>query len=118
MCNKTKYFMVIIARNASFEIYNSKKRDNVVSDDELQRIPDDSAAPLDNILRYESIQNAIKTMDTNYSDIVVMRYLYGYSLLEIATLFGISEQLVRVRLHRAKKMLIDRLNEEQNHETI
>ncbi len=119
LCNKTKYFMVIIARNASFEIYNSKKRDNVVSEETLQRIPDESQTPLDNILRYESIQSAMKTIDTKYSDIVVMRYSYGYSLSEIATLFGISEQLVRVRLHRAKKMLIDKLNEEQSsYETI
>ncbi len=116
ICNKTKYFMVIIVRNASIDIYNQHRRENLYLEDELSNITDDAASPLDSFLSRESlsgIQHALKTMDTKYSDVAVMRYVYDYATLEIASLLGISEQLARVRLHRAKKMLVENLKKER-----
>jgi len=121
-CNKTRYFMVIIVRNISIEIYHAKKKNALLfEEEELSAIPDDAQSPLDNILHdegIETIQRMLRAMDTKYSDMIMMRYFYDYSLSEIAALFNISEQLVRVRLHRARKMLVEKLIEEQSHEKI
>jgi len=55
-------------------------------------------------------------MDAKYSDVLQMKSLYGLSNSEIANLFDVSEQLVRVRLFRARKMLMEKLNEEARYE--
>lgn len=114
-CNKTKSFLVIITRNIAINIYNEKKRESsAFSGDELsETLPDESSLPLDVVISNEGIEwvkDALLTMDHKYSDVVVMRYFSDYTIPEIASLFNISEQLVRVRLHRARKQLLEQLS--------
>lgn len=119
-CNKTKSFMVIIVRNIAIGIYNSKKKTTVTYEaDKLTEIPDDNLLPLDIAISNESIkeiQDALNTIEPIYADVILMRYFSDYSNTEIALLFDISEQLVRVRLHRAKKLILQRLNEGEANE--
>lgn len=114
-CNKTKCFMVIIVRNIAINLYNSKKKEIVTYDeDELMEIPDDHLLPLDVVINNErigEINQLLDSLDSKYADVISMRYFSDYSIEEIASLFDISEQLVRVRLYRAKKLILEQINE-------
>lgn len=114
-CNKTKSFLVIITRNIAINIYNEKKKEtSAYSEDGIaETLPDSDSLPLDVVISNEGvtcIKDALKTMDQKYSDVMLMRYFSDFSIPEIASLFNISEQLVRVRLHRARKKLIEQLS--------
>ena len=117
-CNKTKSFMVIITRNIAIEIYNKKKKEAPTYDSrELDEIPDNKLVPIDIIINNESIseiRDALSLLDSKYSDIILLKYFSDYSNIEIASLLNISEDLVRVRLHRAKKLLLLKVNGRKN----
>jgi RNA polymerase sigma-70 factor (ECF subfamily) len=119
-CNKTRAFVVIIIRNIALQVINSKRRERVLfENDEIARLPDIAALPLELIISDESIERIVShlnSMDAKYSDVLQMKSLYGLSNSEIANLFDVSEQLVRVRLFRARKMLMEKLNEEASYE--
>lgn len=119
-CQKTKSFMVIIIRNISMSMIGHKNKENIgFEEDSLEDLTDKSSLTLDLIVSNESIEyiiNALNSMDSKYSDALRMKSLYGFSIPEIAKLFDSSEQVVRVRLFRARKMLMERLNEEASHE--
>ncbi|MEZ4357493.1 MAG: sigma-70 family RNA polymerase sigma factor [Eubacteriales bacterium] len=118
-CNKTKAFVIIITRNASIRMYNVKKRENVCyGEDTLDDMPDSQSLPLELLISHENLMNVTKalgSLDAKYSDVIQMRYYMDFSIAEIAKLFDVTEQVIRVRLHRAKKLLMAKLSEEKPH---
>lgn len=119
-CNKTKAFMVIITRNIALGIYKSAKGSNVsYEENEIDDIPDDKLSPLDLVINNESmirIREILSSLDQKYSDVILLKYFCDYSISEIALLIDVSEQLIRVRLHRAKKILLKKLKEDSEYE--
>ncbi len=115
---KTKSFIIIVTRNVAVSILKSKGHAALLCpDDDLNGIPDQNTLPLDVLVKNESIveiKNAIASLDPKYSDILLLRYFSDYSTLEIASFFDISDELVRVRLHRAKKQLVAKLEERRS----
>jgi RNA polymerase sigma-70 factor (ECF subfamily) len=107
--------MVIITRNIAINIYNAKKKEAIIYDyGELKEMPDDAMLPIDILINDERIQNikaALSSLDSKYSDIILMKYYSDYTNSEIASLFNISEDLVSVRLLRGKKLLLNKLKE-------
>jgi len=76
---------------------------------------DPSPSPLDLIItniNVEKIKETINTMNPNYAEILILKYHYECSNKQIAELLSISEENVRVRLHRARKKLAAKLNNE------
>ena len=53
----------------------------------------------------EALIQAIKQLPQEYKDIIFLYELRDFSAKETAKLLGISENLVRVKAHRARKML-------------
>ncbi len=117
--SRTKSFIVIVTRNVAVSLLKAKSRGALpYQDDDLADIPDHETLPLDLLVKNESIdeiKNAIASLDSKYSDVLLLRYFSDYSTLEIASLFDISDELVRVRLHRAKKQLARKLGERRSH---
>lgn len=112
--SKTKNFLVIIVRNVSIGIYNKKKKEVLSFEENLLEVPDDNFLPIDIVINNEDADTLFKllcSLEPQYSDIIRMKYYMEYSTKEIASIFDISEQLVRVRLFRGKKMLINLLKE-------
>ncbi|MCG8540139.1 MAG: RNA polymerase sigma factor [Clostridia bacterium] len=108
-CIKTRAFLIIIVRNLSINIYNQrKKRKSVPIDDLNERLPDDDRSPEEQIIQLDQLEEAKKALakiDTSYVDILVLKYHYSYSNLEIAGLMNLKEGNVRVKIHRAKQAL-------------
>ena len=51
--------------------------------------------------KYDLIE-ALKSMDTKYRDVLFLKYIYGYSVKEIADMLDISESNVTTRLNRGR----------------
>ena len=59
-----------------------------------------------------TLKSCLKQLDKDYQDIIILRYIDGYSSGEIAKLLGKSKGAVRVMLHRALKELRNRIREQ------
>lgn len=56
------------------------------------------------------LRAALDTLAPSYRMIVVMREMDGLSTREVATILGVSEAVVKTRLHRARLMLREKLD--------
>jgi len=57
------------------------------------------------------VRTALDGIEAGYADVLVLRYLEGKAVREIAAALGESEKAVESRLHRAREALRDRLKE-------
>jgi len=113
-CNKTRNFMVIIVRNVSIDMYNKRKKHSEYGYNDLaQTIECQDVSVEDLVISQNSIDeliNCISLLNKKYSDVLMLRHTYGYNDYEIAHLLGISNENVRIRLHRGKNFLKNKLN--------
>lgn len=114
--NKTKIYVVIICRNVSINLYNKRKRNDPIALEDIDESLADNANNIDeNIINMEKVselKEKTNMLNQSYADIIALKYVLGYSEKEIAKMLDISEENVRVRLHRAKNTLIKLLRNE------
>jgi RNA polymerase sigma-70 factor, ECF subfamily len=75
-------------------------------------IPDNRSHPLDCLLRRElhaRVHEALSNLPTTYRNVFRLRDMEGFSTRESAYLLGISEAAIKVRLHRARRLLRSQL---------
>ncbi|RJR18571.1 MAG: sigma-70 family RNA polymerase sigma factor [Desulfobacteraceae bacterium] len=75
-------------------------------------IPDPDESPHDAVLRLELktiIDNSIRSLPPKYRMVFNLRDMEGFSTEEAAQIMGISIQLVKTRLHRARLFLRDKI---------
>lgn len=75
-------------------------------DDEENRI-------IDSIDSDSDLMVAVKALPLKYKDVILMRFYFDLSTSEIAKQLGISENTVRSRLFRARKMLEPYMSEDE-----
>lgn len=112
--NKAESLIVIIIRNTAINRYHYN-RHRIHSDiDEIgEYIPDNSFQPADILIAsedYDQLLKQIRSLEPIYRDVLLLKYLYNYNNSKISSLTGVAEATVRVRLMRARKMLMDILN--------
>jgi RNA polymerase sigma-70 factor (ECF subfamily) len=56
------------------------------------------------------IEAAIAKLPEGARDVLVLSGIYGYSHLETAAMLGLAEGTCKAQLHRARKLLAERLN--------
>lgn len=115
-CKETRSLIVIYTRCTAIDIYRQKKRrsnkeiyivDNEEGDEQSIIDVDTNIEKL--ILSNETAQiisEALLRLDSEFKDIILLKYVHGYKSLKIAELYNISEDNVNTRLNRAKKQLI------------
>ena len=59
--------------------------------------------------RREQVRQVLETLPADYRAAVVLRYWYGLSYREIATTMDTTESAIKSRLHRARRMMAERL---------
>ena len=62
-------------------------------------------------LELQDFKDAIKSINKEYIMPLMLKYVYGYSIREIADILDISETNVGTRIHRAKLMIKEKLLE-------
>lgn len=76
------------------------------------RVPEWARAPLEQVLNGElsrTLKTAILELPKTYRMVVVLRDIEGFSTAETAQILDISEANVKVRLHRARLFLREKL---------
>lgn len=112
-CHKTRAFVVIIVRNVSINLYRERKKQNILMFDDMGKTMGTDELIDDTIVNAESfnqVASAIKELHPAYSDIITLKYFYGYSDKEISELLDITHDNVRTRICRAKQSLISKLS--------
>jgi RNA polymerase sigma-70 factor (ECF subfamily) len=119
-CNKTKAFLVIIVRNIAINVYNKKRRLTDIHMEKLVDLNDNYINPEEYMLKIENaewVARKLAQINSEYADILVLRYTYQFSIEEIAYLLNTTEGNVRVKLHRARKALHDIMKGEYYEQT-
>jgi RNA polymerase sigma-70 factor (ECF subfamily) len=115
--NRTQSFLIIIVKNVALGIYKKRKREIAVEDELINISPDNEYVPIDILISEEDahdVYTILGELDPKYADVLMMKYISDYTNREIANLLDISEQLVRVRLFRAKQAMLARLKKGQD----
>ena len=78
--------------------------------------PDDveDAFSFDTPVEVAEIEAAIDTLPDGARDVLILSGIYGYSHVEIAPMLGVAEGTCKAQLHRARRLLRERLDMEVN----
>ncbi len=115
---KTKMYLITVARNTAIDYYRKKQRMNEVeginASDLLEEILD--VRHPENIvidhLNYQSLIQKIGELPKKYADILILFYLFDLSVKEIAIQLSLSEANAYTRMCRAKSLLRQEMGEE------
>lgn len=112
--NETESLIVIITRNTAINRYNSNRRRSVLPlDADRADIPDSDPTPAEMFgdnEDYEALVAKIRSLEPIYRDVLVLKYLRGCDNATVASLTGVAETTVRVRLMRARAQLAAKLS--------
>lgn len=111
-CSKTAAFIVIIVRNTALDMLKSEHINDTEPLDEA--IPDISSDTLSRIISndgYNALLNAVNGLDSIYSDVLILKLVYGYDTASISKLMNIPVKTADSRIYRGKKLLMTKLEE-------
>lgn len=111
-CSKTAAFIVIIVRNTALDMLKSEHINDTEPLDES--IPDISSDTLSRIISndgYNALLNAVNGLDSIYSDVLMLKLVYGYDTASISKLMNIPVKTADSRIYRGKKLLMTKLEE-------
>lgn len=115
-CSKTKSLIVIIVKHKSIDfIRKEDKNVKIPIDDYENYISDNSEQPLDKIINqqdYEKLIECIGNLNEKYKVVLELKYIHGYSDVEIANILDLTQKNVNMRVYRAKQKLKNMLSEE------
>jgi RNA polymerase sigma-70 factor (ECF subfamily) len=74
--------------------------------------PADFNWSLDTPVEVSEIETAIAGLPEGARDVLVLSGIYGYSHVETAEMLGVAEGTCKAQLHRARKLLRERLDVE------
>lgn len=106
--NQQASLITIIARNTSKNLIKKENRQRGNSDsvdyngDEIVLAAYDDISLREN---YQYILSSINSLDAIYSDVLMLKYVYGYDIKTISEMLGVSIRTVDSRIYRGKKML-------------
>ncbi len=100
-------YLYQVARNIVADHYRTRKI-QIVSVEETVELTDESDSLQDQALvsmEMDRIQKALATIQDDYQDLIIWRYLDELSVPEIAQITGKTEENIRVGIHRALQAL-------------
>jgi RNA polymerase sigma-70 factor (ECF subfamily) len=107
-------FLYRIARNLIVDFYRDKGKTQVISTEYVQI--EDPQADLEKKAKTGSdmimVQRALAGLKEDYQNVIIWRYLDGLPIRKVAKLLGKSEENTRTTLHRALKLLKNRVNQD------
>jgi len=101
-----------IAVNVALAKRRKAARDEPVPEVEVEEEAVEPDWTLETPVEVQEIEEAIGTLPEGARDALVLHALYGYSHTEAAQMLGVAEGTCKAQLHRARKLLRQRLNVE------
>lgn len=105
---KLKRFLALLTHSKAVDAVRKLNRVKPASDDELAGHPSTESGPEDialNAIAFEELVAFVKQMDDKYRVPLDLRMM-GYSIQEISDILEITPQNAKVRLHRARQMIL------------
>ena len=103
--NNFKAWVITIARNTCFNYLRLKKNQIEFDEGYIGTVKDKTS----NIGVQDFIENALMELPATYREVIILREYEDYSYQEIAEILDIDISLVKVRLHRARILLKEKL---------
>ena len=108
-----KTWILTIAQNSVIDYWRKKSRENEDSTDNFDNIKNQFARSPEELLISEEEQkqiiSVIESLDSNYQDIIRLRFFEEKSIKEIAEELNLTIANTKVRIMRAKKVLAELL---------
>jgi len=101
-----------IAVNVALARRRKTARDEPLAEVEVEEEAVETDWTLETPVEVEEIEAAIGALPQGARDALVLHALYGYSHTEAAQMLGVAEGTCKAQLHRARKLLRERLNVE------
>lgn len=101
-----------------------RRRGNLASLEEIQAsrwVPDEKPRPEALTLREEkraALRDMLKALPAQYRLVIVLRYWHDMSYEEIAEVTESTQSAVKSRLHRARRMMASRIEEQEANECV
>lgn len=96
-----KGWLFICARNASLNLLKRQKRDSG-----NPAVPDIATAEMANTPEIQRfLQTVLMRLEPDERELILLREYHGFSTGELATMLGLTEEAVRVRLYRVRKRM-------------
>ncbi len=115
--DRFKFWLVGITRNVIRTFYRQQKRDivnNAASIDQIPDTPGRVAEPLDAIISKEQealVQESLQQIPEKYREPLVLFYRQQQSTRQVAEALDLTEEAVRTRLLRGRKLLKDQVTQ-------
>lgn len=112
---KTKYYLVVIIRSVSLTMLRKKKKKPSIAISDFEENADNTPSVVEIIEgneSYNAVVQAIYSLKKIYSEVLILKYVQGYSTHIIAKTLKISENSVYKRINKAKAELALLLNRE------
>lgn len=103
--DELKPYLIVVSENSARTLYRKINKIEETSLDEVDLVSDSSPENLViSRMNLTSIFN-MPQLNSQYRDVIILKYYYDFSNKEIAIALDISEVNVRVRLSRAKSLI-------------
>lgn len=109
-------FSTWLHRIAVNVVLGKRRRPTITAEAPLEAADElaESDWSLDTPVEESEIEDAIASLPDGARDVLVLSGIYGYSHIETAQMLGVAEGTCKAQLHRARKLLKERLNVEVN----
>jgi len=112
---QTAAFLAIIVRNVALDIIKKESHKKIAdSDFNSEDISLDTLSRVMSRESYKEIIDAVQSLDNMYSDVLMLKYVYGYDNDSIARFLKLPRKTVDTRIYRGKKMLQKKLEDKRN----
>lgn len=109
-------YLYHVLNNLIIDFYRKKKSTSLdaLADDGFDPVGTD-ASDIIHQAEYRQVMNGLKELPASDRDVIIMRYVDGLQVKQIAALLGESQNAVSVRIHRALKKLESQFHHHENH---
>lgn len=97
---KITSLLVIIVRNAALDKYRANQRTIAVEEPDIE-----TGSFCTDDYSFNSVTSAINQLKDEFRDVLMLKYVYGYSIKEMTCILGISADTAYKRIQRAKMEL-------------
>jgi RNA polymerase sigma-70 factor (ECF subfamily) len=111
-------WLLAIARNRCIDHLRRAGREPVEiteAGDDQERTPDEAPLPAELLSRRVDVEAALDLLDENERALVILRFRNGLEYAELASVFGLREGTVRMRLSRALARMREELSRRDQH---
>lgn len=113
---KLKNFLIRTAKNRSIDLYRHENRYVKVNMDDVENLlRASSPSPMEEFEMQELIHRVIdyiSKLGDRYQEIMTLRIIKGLTEKEIASLLGMNEKVVNIRIFRGRQQLKNPIREE------